>query len=100
MNSPLMTAVVGTSTAAPRPNAPLTPAMAPMMARPTTEAATVRLLVRHMPLHRDSCLETGRDDSLVIVHRTQRDCARSVAVPVQHPHRERVFLAHDGVTRY
>ena len=53
-----------------------TPAMATTIARPATEAMIVRLLPRHMSLHRHSRLETGRDNHFVIVHRAERDRSR------------------------
>src|SRR5688572_10803269 len=93
MNSPLITAVVGTSTAAPPPNAPLTPAMMTTSARPATEAEIVRLLFRHMSLHGHSRFEAGRNNHLVVVHCAERHCARPGTVAVHHSHRERIVLA-------
>src|SRR5688500_2332401 len=100
MNSPLMTAVVGTSTTAPPPNAPLTPAMTLMMARPAAEPMMVRLLLRHMPLYRHSRLQTRRDNRFVIVHRAHCHGARADVVSVQHAYCERVSFEHDGVARH
>src|SRR5688500_5435245 len=100
MNSPLMTAVVGTSTAAAPPKAPLTPAIATTMASPATEAMIVRFLLRHMTLHRHARLEAGRDNDLVIVHRTKRDRVRTFAAAIQDAHRKGVVLAHDCVAGY
>src|SRR5260221_11202157 len=97
MNSPLITAVVGTSTAAPRPKTPRTPAIATTIARPATEAMIRRLLWPHMSLSPQSRLQAGRHNHFVIVHRAECDCARPGAAPVQHARRERIFLAHDGV---
>src|SRR5688572_32933340 len=99
MNSPLMTSVVGTSTDAPPPNAPLAPARATTTARPAADTMIVRLLPRHMSLHRDSRLQTGRDNHFVIAHGTERDRARSCAVAVEHSHRIRVVPPHDRVAR-
>src|SRR5687768_12754052 len=92
MNSPLMTSVVGTSTDAPPPNAPLAPARATTMARPAAEAMIVRLLPRHMSLDRNSRFQTGQDNHFVIAHRTEGDRARPCAVAVEHSHRIRVVL--------
>src|SRR5919197_966559 len=100
MNSPLTTTVVGTSTAAARPNAPLTPAMTARIARPAIRPTIRRLLWRHMPLHRHSRLQTGGDKHLVIVFRAEHHRARPDRVSVQYPHRKAVFLAHNGVAGY
>src|SRR5688572_10503144 len=97
MNSPLTTSVVGTSTVASPPNAPLMPASATTIARPAPRAMILRLLWRHMPLHRHPGLEAGRDNHFVIVHRAERDGARPGIVSIQHAHSESVFLAHDGI---
>src|SRR5687767_14506437 len=100
MKSPLMTSVVGTSTEDPRPNAPLAPAAATTTASPATAPTSLRLLPRHMPLHRHARLQAGRDYRFVIVHRAERDRSRPGVAPVQHPHRERVLVAHDGIAGY
>src|SRR5580765_2280656 len=111
MNSPFVTAVVGTSSDAPRLNAPLAPATPTPIARAPTQAMIVRLLLRHMSLHEHARLQTRRDNHLVIVHRAERDGARPGAGPVHHPDRERVVAApafarrasvdrHDGVAGY
>src|SRR5687768_15846724 len=100
MNSPLTTSVVGTSIPELRPNAPLTPAMVMTIARPPTIATMVRFLSRHMPLHRDSGFQAGRNNYFVIVHGTERDGARSRAAAVEHPHRERIVLTSNSVARH
>src|SRR5918993_2660314 len=100
MNSPLTTSVVGTSTAAPPPNAPLTPAMATTITRPAAKAMILRLLPRHMSLHRDSRLQTGRDNHFVIAHRTERNRTRPRTPSVEHAHRICVVLTDDCVARH
>src|SRR5437667_9617759 len=100
MNSPLTTTVVGTSTAAVRPNPPLTPAMRTTIARPKIRPRILRRLLRHMPLHRHSRLETGGDNHFVIVFRAERHRARPDGASVQYPHRKPVLLAHNDVARY
>src|SRR5687768_4163126 len=97
MNSPLMTAVVGTSMALPRPNAPLTPTIAPTAMRAATQMRIVRLSARHMSLHRHARLQAGRDNHFVIVHRAERHRARSGAAAVEHAHDERVVVLRDGI---
>src|SRR5204862_6148370 len=100
MNSPLTTTVVGTSTAAVRPNTPLTPAMRTTIARPTIRPRILRLLLRHMPLHHHARLQTGGNNHFVIVFRAERPRARPDGASVQHPHRQPVFLTHNGVAGY
>src|SRR4051794_31909357 len=100
MNSPLTTTVVGTSTAAVRPNTPLTPATTTRNARPAIRPTIRRLLWRHMPLHRHSRLQTGGDNHFAIVFRAERHRARLDGVSVHCPHRKPLFLAHNGVARY
>src|ERR1700730_2232904 len=100
MNSPFVTTEVGTSSAAVRLNAPLAPATPTPIARAPTEAMILRLLLRHMSPHHYSRLQARRDNHFGIVHRAERNGACPGAIPVQHPHRERVFLAHDGVAGY
>src|ERR671912_733475 len=99
MNSPLMTSVVGTSTAELRPNAPLTPASAMTIASPATPAITVRFLSRHMPLHRDSGLEARRDDHFVIVHCAECDRVRPRAASIEDSHGEGILVSGYSVTR-
>src|SRR5262245_15627799 len=99
MNSPLVTTVVGTSTAVPRPNAPLTPAIAATIANPPATSRMLRRLLRHMALHYRSRLEAGRDHHFVIVHGADRHRARARRIAIEHPHAERVVLFHDGIAR-
>src|SRR5687767_12032733 len=100
MKSPLVTAVVGTSTASPRPNAPLTATIASTIARTTSAPTILRLLLRHMPLHHRAGFETGRHDHLVVVHGSHRDRSLARTAAVHHSHGETVFFAEQGVPRH
>src|SRR5688572_28435475 len=110
MNSPLTTAVVGTSMPELRPNAPLTPAIATRIARPPAMLTIVRVLSRHMPLHYYARLEPGGHNHFMIVHRPERHSARSRAADVEDSHLEPILLGptfalrasvgKDGVARH
>src|SRR5918993_446459 len=100
MNSPLTTAVVGTSTASPPPKAPLTPAMARTSAIASAAPTSPRFLFRDISLHRHPRLQAGRHDDLMVVHRAQGHWARTRAIALHHMHRETVLLARDRVARH
>src|SRR4029453_1245441 len=100
MNSPRITAVVGTSTESPRPKAPLTPAMATTIATAMSPPTNLRLLLRHMPLHRHARLETGGHHDLVVVHRPQGHRARLSPIAVHHAHGKAALLTGDRVARH
>src|SRR4029453_3436506 len=100
MNSPLVTTVVGTSAAVPRPNAPLTPAIATTIASPPTARRMLRRLLRHMSLHDRSRFETGCDNHFGIVHGAESNGSRARRPAIEHPHAERVVLFHDRIARH
>src|SRR5688572_5625585 len=100
MNSPLSTAVVGTSTASPPPNAPLTPAMATTSATARAAPMSPRFLFRDISLHRHPRLQAGRHDDLMVAHRAQGHRARTRAIALHHVHRKVVLLARHGVARH
>src|SRR5688500_8103696 len=100
MNSPLTTAVVGTSTPPPRPNAPLAPAMATTSATTPNPPAILRALLRDMPLHRHTLLEPRGHHNLVIAHRSQRHRARADPVAVDDAHGMVALLARDCIARH
>src|SRR5919112_4226484 len=99
MNSPLVTAVVGTAIASPRPKARLTPMMAMTIATATSAPTILRLLARHMSLHRHTRLEARRYDNLVIICRT--DCNRPLAdaIAVDDADGETVLLCEYRIAR-
>src|SRR5918992_3070039 len=106
MNSPWTTADVGTSIAALPPNAPPTAAIAATIATAASERPIVRLLLRHMPLHRHTRLQARRDNHFVIAHRAERDRLRPRAAAIEHAHAEPTFALrasvgrHDGIARH
>src|SRR5918999_585977 len=88
MNSPLTTAVVGTSAPPSRPKTPLAPAMTTTSATKPTPPAIFRLLLRDMPLHRHSSLEARRHHDLVVAHRPEGHRSRPDAIDLLHAARE------------
>src|SRR6188508_475210 len=100
MNSPLLTTVVGTSAAAPRPKAPLAVTIAATIASPPAAIRMLRRLLRHMTLHYRSRFETGCNNHFVVVRGAERHRSRPRGIAIEHPHAERVVLFHDRIARH